>query len=63
MGAKKTKHVELKYHFVREYVDKGTLAVEFVRTENNKADPFTKNVGGVKFSTDIMTTSVPVHPR
>ena len=42
---KRTKYLETQYHFVREYVEKDTLAVKFVRSSENYADIFTKNVG------------------
>ena len=40
----RTKHINVKYHFIREYVIDGTLQINFVRSEENFADPFTKNV-------------------
>ena len=41
----RTKHISVKYHFIREYVVDGTVQINFVRSEENLADPFTKNVG------------------
>ena len=40
----RTKHINVKYHFIREYVIDGTVQINFVRSEENLADPFTKNV-------------------
>jgi hypothetical protein len=43
----RTKHVHVKYHFVREYVeDDGLIKIIFVRSEHNVSDGFTKNVTG-----------------
>ena len=42
----RTKHVDVKYHFVREYVEDGFVKVIFVRSEHNVSDRFTKNVTG-----------------
>ena len=39
-----TKFLDMKYHFVREYVELGVVKVLFVMSENNRDDPFTKNV-------------------
>jgi hypothetical protein len=39
-----TKHVDARYHFVREYVESGFLKIVFVNSKDNKADMFTKNV-------------------
>ena len=40
----RTKHINIKYHFIREYIIDGIVQVQFVRSEENLADPFTKNV-------------------
>ena len=40
----RTKHISVKHHFIREYVVDGTVQIKFVRSEENLADPFTKNV-------------------
>ena len=41
----RTKHIDIRTHFVRELIIKGILKVEFIKSENNDADIFTKNVG------------------
>ena len=41
----RTKHVDTRYHFVREYIKKGIVNIVFVRSEDNKADLMTKNLG------------------
>jgi hypothetical protein len=40
----RTRHVETRYHFVREFIEDGFIRVEFVRSVENDADIFTKNV-------------------
>ena len=40
----RTKHINIKYHFIREYIIDGTVQVQFVRSGNNFADPLTKNM-------------------
>jgi hypothetical protein len=35
-----------EYHFVREYVQDGFICIIFVRTKDNDADIFTKNLSG-----------------
>ena len=44
-----TKHIDIKYHFIREQVENGTVEIVFVRSEENDADIFTKNVGKHSF--------------
>ena len=40
----RTRHVDARYHFVREYVKDGYIKIQFVKTANNQSDGFTKNV-------------------
>ena len=47
--SQRTKHIDTRYHFVREYVEDGVLKVVFVRGEDNEADIFTKNTIQVIF--------------
>ncbi len=47
----RTRHVDVRYHFVREFVEDGFIKVIFVRTTKNKADIFTKNVTGELYDT------------
>jgi len=46
VSSNRTKHIDVRYHFVREYVEDGFIEIIFVTTENNDADGFTKNVDG-----------------
>ena len=41
----RTKHIDTRYHFIRDYQEDGKVLFQFVRSENNDADLFTKNVG------------------
>ena len=43
-ASQRTKHIDVRYHFVREYVEHGIVKIIFVRSAENKSDPFTKNV-------------------
>jgi hypothetical protein len=42
----KTKHVEIYWHFIREAVESGEVALEFVRTHLQDADFLTKALAG-----------------
>jgi len=42
----RTKHIDVRYHFVREFIEDGIVKIIFVRSEENDADIFTKNLGG-----------------
>ena len=39
----RTKHVDVRYHFVREFIQDGFIRIIFVKTKENIADIFTKN--------------------
>jgi hypothetical protein len=45
MSNNQTKHVNTRYHVVRELIEDGMIKVEFIRSENNDSDIFTKNLG------------------
>nr|KYP74060.1 Copia protein [Cajanus cajan] len=38
----RTKHIEIKHHFIRDHVQKGTFDLVYVKTEEQLADIFTK---------------------
>ena len=38
----RTKHIDIKYHFIRLEIQEGRINVEYVPTEQNMADVFTK---------------------
>ena len=41
-----TKHVDIRYKFVNEYVEDGIVKIIFVKSKENDADIFTKNLNG-----------------
>jgi len=41
-----TKHVDIRYKFVNEYVEDGIIKIIFVCSQNNTSDIMTKNLGG-----------------
>ena len=47
----KTKHIELRYHFIRDLVDKKIVVLEYIPTDHQNADIFTKPLDGSKFET------------
>jgi hypothetical protein len=40
----RTKHIDVRYHFTRELIEAGIIKIIFVKTNDNKADIYTKNV-------------------
>jgi len=45
----RNKHIELKYHFVRDKVASGEIKLVYVPTEENVADIMTKCLARIKF--------------
>jgi hypothetical protein len=41
--SQRTKHIDIRTHFVREFIEDGIIKVIFVKSEDNDADIFTKN--------------------
>ena len=44
-----TKHIDIRYHFCKEHVMKKTIDLQYVRSEENIADVYTKALGRTKF--------------
>jgi len=44
-----SKHIDTKYHFIRECIEEGKVEVDHVGTAGQLADIFTKSLGRVKF--------------
>lgn len=47
--SKRTKYLDVKYHFIREQVENGIIKVMFISGSENLADPFTKGVPRAMF--------------
>ena len=45
----RTKHIQTRHHFVREYIEDGVLKIVYVKSEDNEADILTKNTSGAIF--------------
>ena len=48
----RSKHIDIRFHFIRECVENGEISVKFVPSEEQKADILTKPLGRLKF--DVM---------
>ena len=47
----KTKHIEIRYHFIRDHVQKGDVVIKFVDTLHQLTDIFTKPLAKDRFCT------------
>ena len=46
----RTKHIEIRHHFLRDHVQKGDVTLEFISMEKQLADIFTKPLCEEQFS-------------
>nr|GEU52312.1 hypothetical protein [Tanacetum cinerariifolium] len=46
----RTKHIAVRYHFIKEHVEKGTIELYFVKTDYQLADLFTKALPTYRFN-------------
>ena len=40
---KRTKHIDTRYHIIREHIENGIVTVQFISSDENISDIFTKN--------------------
>jgi uncharacterized beta-barrel protein YwiB (DUF1934 family) len=45
----RTKHIDVRHHFIRDHQQKGDICIESVGTENQLADIFTKSLDEKRF--------------
>lgn len=45
----RSKHIDIRYHFIRECVERGEIIVKHVRTDEQRADVLTKAMSTIKF--------------
>jgi hypothetical protein len=45
----RTKHIDLRYHFIREAVENGKVKMKYIPSADNIADIFTKPLAKPKF--------------
>lgn len=45
----RSKHIEIRYHFIRECVEQGRVDIDYVRTSDQLADTLTKALGRLAF--------------
>ena len=59
----RTKHIDMRYHFIREKVKDGTIEVKYCHSDLMLADMLTKGLSGPVFKTlRKMAGIVPIPP-
>ena len=44
----RTKHIDIRYHFIREVINNKSVDVQFISTHGNLADVFTKAISRIR---------------
>ena len=47
---KRIKHITVKYHYIRDLINKGVINLIYINTLNQKADGFIKALDKLKFN-------------
>ena len=47
--SQRTKHIDIKYHFIRDHIENRTIKLEYIPTRENIADIFTKPLNKSQF--------------
>ena len=47
--SQRTKHINIKHHFIRDYIEKGEIKLAYVASEANIADILTKSLDRARF--------------
>jgi len=46
-----SKHIDIRYHYIRDMVQRGAIRLQHISTDEQVADILTKSLGKVKFLT------------
>ena len=44
-ACQRTKHIDVRYHFIRQYIENESVKLKLIKSEDNTSDIFTKNLG------------------
>ena len=58
----KSKHIEIRYHFICDLVGDKIICLEFIHMDNQKADIFTKPLDGPQFESLRKNINVSIIP-
>ena len=47
--SQRTKHIDIKHHFIRDHIEKGEIRLAYVASEANIADILTKSLNKARF--------------
>ena len=53
IATKITEHNDVRYHYLREFIEDGFIKIVFIRSADNKSDMFTKNISSDVYESHI----------
>ena len=59
----RAKHIEIKHHFIKDYVQKGVISLKFIDTDHQWADIFTKPLAEDIFSFILKILNIQICPE
>jgi hypothetical protein len=45
----RSKHIRVRYHFIRDYLEEGSIKTGYINTKDQLADLLTKPLGRIRF--------------
>ena len=54
----RSKHIDVRYHLIRDHVQKRLIEVEFVKTDEQLGDVLTKPLSKIKFLKLVVSTGL-----
>jgi hypothetical protein len=63
MFHKRTKHIDVKYHYIREVITEGRLKVPKISTHDNPTDMITKLIPVAKFELCSSLVRITIEPK
>jgi len=51
---KRTKHIDIKHHYIREKIQEGMVQLKYIHTTDQEADMLTKSLPTNKFKDNLL---------
>jgi hypothetical protein len=55
---RRTRHINVRYHYIRDCIESGTITPHYTPTSNILADGFTKALDRLKFATFVFSIGI-----
>lgn len=57
-NSKRAKHIDIKIHFIKDLTDKKEFVIDYVSSDENLADMFTKTLSQEKFASNCLKLNI-----